>query len=35
MKFKDVELLAANTKISEQDKEKIRFDNARARFHLS
>ena len=35
MKFKDVELLAANTKISEQDKEKIRSDNARARFHLS
>jgi predicted TIM-barrel fold metal-dependent hydrolase len=34
MKYKDVELLAANTKISKADKEKIRFENAKALFHL-
>jgi len=34
MKFKDVELLAANAKISEGDKEKIRRGNAEALFRL-
>jgi hypothetical protein len=35
MKFKDVELLAANTKLSQPDKEKIRFQNATAIFRLA
>jgi predicted TIM-barrel fold metal-dependent hydrolase len=35
MKFKDVELLAANQKISESDKELIRCENARRLFELS
>ena len=35
MKYKDVELLDANTKIPDADKEKIRFENARALFHLT
>jgi len=34
MKFKDVELLAANNRISEKDKEKIRFENAIRVFDL-
>jgi predicted TIM-barrel fold metal-dependent hydrolase len=34
MKFNDVELLEANTKISAADKEKICFQNAKAIFHL-
>jgi predicted TIM-barrel fold metal-dependent hydrolase len=34
MKFKDVELLEANLKITEADKEKIRFKNAAALFRL-
>ncbi len=34
MKFRDVELLATNTKISEADKAKIRSENAKALFHL-
>jgi predicted TIM-barrel fold metal-dependent hydrolase len=34
MKFKDVGLLAINTTISDEDKEKIRFQNARNLFHL-
>lgn len=35
MKFKDAELLRANTRISEQDKELIRHENARGLFKLS
>lgn len=35
MKFKDVELLAANPKISDSDKEKIRCGSAAALFRLS
>jgi len=35
MKFKDAELLRANTGISEQDKERIRHENARRLFSLS
>jgi uncharacterized protein len=35
MKYKDVELLDANTKISEADKEKIRSENARALFYIT
>ena len=35
MKFKDVELLAANLKISDSDKEKIRYENAAALFGLT
>ena len=35
MKFKDAELLRANTGISEQDKELIRHENARRLFSLS
>ena len=35
MKFKDVELLAANNKISEADKEMIRWENAERLFKLS
>lgn len=34
MKFKDVALLAINTKISDADKEKIRCENAKALFSL-
>jgi len=34
MKYKDVELLAGNTKIADADKEKIRSENARVLFHL-
>jgi hypothetical protein len=33
MKYKDVELFAANTKISAADKEKICSENAKALFH--
>lgn len=35
MKFKDVELLSANKRISESDKEKIRWENAQRLFRLS
>jgi predicted TIM-barrel fold metal-dependent hydrolase len=35
MKFKDVGLLAINTTISDEDKEKIRFQNAKSLFHLA
>jgi predicted TIM-barrel fold metal-dependent hydrolase len=35
MKFKDVELLAANSRISESDKEEIRCESARRLFRLS
>jgi predicted TIM-barrel fold metal-dependent hydrolase len=35
MKFKDVELLAGNSKLSEADKERIRCGNARALFGIS
>jgi predicted TIM-barrel fold metal-dependent hydrolase len=35
MKFKDVELLAANKKLTEADKSKIRSENAVAIFHLA
>ena len=35
MKFKDVELLAVNAKISESDKDLIRFENAKRVFKIS
>jgi predicted TIM-barrel fold metal-dependent hydrolase len=34
MKYKDVELLAAHPKISERDKEQIRYGNAKELFRL-
>jgi predicted TIM-barrel fold metal-dependent hydrolase len=35
MKFKDVELLAVNAKISESDKDLIRFENAKRVFKIA